>query len=784
MKQFTFFLLFLSVLAPPLFGRVAGSSTAERPSAEDFLRMKSFPIQMPLSVSPDGKHVAYTVQDGERIGEVTDPESLDERPGSGRVSRGCEVWIQTISGGEPLRVGDPAASSWGPVWSPNGRMVAFFSDAGGRARAWIWDRDSGHQRPVSDIRPQFVVETDVPRWSADSSSILFRGASDQTNAMARFRGTPLNMGAPPLVLHSPERLDHLLETSAAQTTAGTGMANTFAGDLVEVRIATGEAQTLTRNHQVYGYWPSPDGRRIAYTIAIGYKDGDTDWTLFDLVVRDTVTGHEVIAAHEALFDNLGSAFSWSPDGSRLAYTTMDAAGGTRLWLWTGEHGTASEIGQTSKPSYPQIPLWNPNGDRVYIFDADSVYVFGVDSRKHIVLHGPEHFSFAALFFLQREKTVWSDSPDGEVLYVAERNTENPDLEFHRIHISDGKDERVIKMTAALALLPMDVVDGANHGGLVFPMESPQAPPNLWVVDRGFSGLRQLSHLNPKLERHTFAERRVIQWNDFEGHDLHGTLLLPAGYISGRRYPMVVFIYGGERESRWANQFTATTGGSIENMQLFAAQGYAVFVPDTVMGTATPMLDLFKSLMPGIAKVVETGIVDENAIGVMGHSYGGYSVYSLLVQTDRFRAGVALSGGGNLLSDYGEMDPTGFPSGIAWAEKSQGRMGETPWKVRDKYVENSPFFYLDRVNTPILIAHGDSDWHPAYEDREMFVGLRRLGKTAEYAEYRGAGHRISAWRYSDQLDLATRVLAWFDRYVRSPQSSTANAESDRRNTGGR
>src|SRR6266478_3199293 len=123
MKQFTFFLLFLSVLAPPLFGRVAGSSNVERPSAEDFLRMRSFPIQMPLSVSPDGKQVAYTVQDGERIGEVTDPESLDERPGSGRVSRGCEVWIQTISGGEPLRVGDPAASSWGPVWSPNGRMV-------------------------------------------------------------------------------------------------------------------------------------------------------------------------------------------------------------------------------------------------------------------------------------------------------------------------------------------------------------------------------------------------------------------------------------------------------------------------------------------------------------------------------------------------------------------------------------------------------------------------------------------------------------------------------------
>jgi dipeptidyl aminopeptidase/acylaminoacyl peptidase len=195
-----------------------------------------------------------------------------------------------------------------------------------------------------------------------------------------------------------------------------------------------------------------------------------------------------------------------------------------------------------------------------------------------------------------------------------------------------------------------------------------------------------------------------------------------------------------------------------------------------------MLDLLKSLMPGVEKLISMGIADENAIGIMGHSYGGYSVYSMLVQTSRFKAGVVLSGGGDLLSDYGEMDDTGFPTGIGWAEKSQGRMGDTPWHVRDKYIENSPFFYLDRVQNPILIAHGDSDWHPAYQDREMFVGLRRLGKTAEYAEYRGEGHRISAWRYSDQLDLANRMLAWFDQYLR-PQapSPRPNADKDNRNT---
>jgi hypothetical protein len=82
---------------------------------------------------------------------------------------------------------------------------------------------------------------------------------------------------------------------------------------------------------------------------------------------------------------------------------------------------------------------------------------------------------------------------------------------------------------------------------------------------------------------------------------------------------------------------------------------------------------------------------------MGHSYGGYSTLSLIVQTTRFKAAVGSAGPADLISDYGIMDKTGSSWAIGWAETGQGEMGGTPWQFRDRYIANSPIFFLDRVH---------------------------------------------------------------------------------------
>jgi dipeptidyl aminopeptidase/acylaminoacyl peptidase len=199
--------------------------------------------------------------------------------------------------------------------------------------------------------------------------------------------------------------------------------------------------------------------------------------------------------------------------------------------------------------------------------------------------------------------------------------------------------------------------------------------------------------------------------------------------------------------------------------LLATRGYAVLLPDSPQHVGTSMLDLAKSVLAGVNRVVDMGIADSARLGVMGQSNGGYSTLSLIVQTKRFKAALEMDGPGNLVGLYGAMDSQGAAFGTA-LERVFDAMGGTPWEFRDRYIENSPVFYLDRIETPLLVVHGENDnYVPSFLAAEVFVGLRRLGRQVEYARYQGSGHDPAVWSYPNQLDLCNRMIAWFNQYLK-------------------
>jgi dipeptidyl aminopeptidase/acylaminoacyl peptidase len=203
------------------------------------------------------------------------------------------------------------------------------------------------------------------------------------------------------------------------------------------------------------------------------------------------------------------------------------------------------------------------------------------------------------------------------------------------------------------------------------------------------------------------------------------------------------------------------------MQLLATRGYAVLFPDAPQSLGTPMLDLAKTVLPGINEIVNLGIADPDRVGVMGQSYGGYSTLSMITQSKRFSAAIAIAGMGDLIASYGEMDAAGSAFGTSVAEHGQDLMEGSPWQFRDRYIENSPLFFLDRVSTPLLIVHGDADRfvQPFLAD-EVFVGLRRLGREVTYAKYHGEGHDPMFWSYANQVDFCHRVIDWFELHLKS------------------
>jgi dipeptidyl aminopeptidase/acylaminoacyl peptidase len=95
------------------------------------------------------------------------------------------------------------------------------------------------------------------------------------------------------------------------------------------------------------------------------------------------------------------------------------------------------------------------------------------------------------------------------------------------------------------------------------------------------------------------------------------------------------------------------------------------------------------------------------------------------------------------------------------------MGGTLWEARERFIENSPIFYFDRIHTPLLIIHGSSDTAVAsFLGDQIFVALRRLGKEAEYAKYDGEGHSpTQEWSYEHQIDLSYRMIRWLDSHLK-------------------
>jgi dipeptidyl aminopeptidase/acylaminoacyl peptidase len=326
--------------------------------------------------------------------------------------------------------------------------------------------------------------------------------------------------------------------------------------------------------------------------------------------------------------------------------------------------------------------------------------------------------------------------------------------------------------------PAYTIDQTRDGKTIaYLREDSRHPAELCVSDIEFKNPRQLTNLGGEMKQFVMGNSRLIEWRGFDGNLYSGTVLLPSAYREGETYPTIVYPYPGERRSEYVNRFGIFDANTVENMQVFATRGYVVFMPDIPSPkVGSPMSGLVQSILPAVNKIIDLGIADSNRMGVMGHSYGGYMVLSFIVQTNRFKAAVARAGIYDLAAEYGYMTRSGATFGPAWAETGQGAIGGTPWEFRERYIENSPFFYLDRVETPLLLIHGseDSASSPFTAD-QVFTGLRRLGKPVEYAKYLGEEHTESGWGYANQIDYLTRVINWFDKYLKGSPQSSSNTE---------
>jgi dipeptidyl aminopeptidase/acylaminoacyl peptidase len=270
-----------------------------------------------------------------------------------------------------------------------------------------------------------------------------------------------------------------------------------------------------------------------------------------------------------------------------------------------------------------------------------------------------------------------------------------------------------------------------------------------------------------------GELQPIEYLSLNGQKLKGWILLPIGYEKGRRYPTIAWVYAGYLYSDRKPYLAQAAHGLSLNMQIPASRGFAVLFPSMPMKQEgevdEPMLRLQEGVQPALDKAVELGVADPERLFVMGQSFGGFSTYGLVTQTSRFKAAVALAGLSDFISLYTQFDARmryeEFPhENLAMAglfESAQTAMGSPPWKDLGRYMRNSPIFYVERVETPVMIVQGDLDYVAIQQGEEFFTSLYRQGKRAEFVRYWGEGHVLES--PANIRDMWTRIEAWLDEF---------------------
>lgn len=722
------------------------------------------------SFSPDGQWIAYSIL------------RSSGRGGSGASSKYpcvpnlllngfiADIVVTGVTNGATKVVAGGGSYNLSPVWSPDGRYVAFASNREEQTRLelWTWEVKTGSLRKVSntDIVPRQL------QWTADSRQIVTIGVSG--NQRLEKTGCRKDTGVDSKV--SPDRAasasvsiyesEHTSENTSKPSSDAWSL-DTFLSDLVMIDLNSGQAKVLDHGERISHFRLSSDGSQVAFTVWKRFEQPGSQQILHDLDSVVLATGRKSILARDIRLNFLGASFSWSPDGSRIAYQADGPLEDKHdCYLLNALGGGVREI-----TGFPQgearvvlyAPVWAANGENIYTIIDDSIWKASWESERIFKIAGVPGHHIVRLM-ARDDGSLWSTDGGRSATVVTNDESVRQDG-IYKIDLTTGQATALLENGQRYWDVFVDGYLKSAPDGRAFLYSAQDAaqPIDLWIADERFSNPRRLTHINPQYDSYELGPRRFIHWLSLDGQTLNGVLLLPPSYREGKTYPMIVAVYGGV--STQYNDFGFVNHAPI-NAHLLTTRGYVVFMPDAPQHLGTPMLDLAKTVLPGVNKVIEMGIADPKRLGLMGHSYGGYSVLSLLVQTPRFVAAIESAGIGDLIGEYGEMNAQGAAFGTSITEHGQGLMGATPWEARDRFVENSPLFYLNRIETPLLIAHGSEDTNVApFLSDEVFVGMRRLGKETVYVKYSGEGHSPSSWSYANRLDFCNRVLAWFERHLK-------------------
>ncbi len=402
--------------------------------------------------------------------------------------------------------------------------------------------------------------------------------------------------------------------------------------------------------------------------------------------------------------------------------------------------------------------WTENDDRVLLYDGYDIWSFNPKKEKKgkRLTKGRENNSrYRYLKLDGDEKFVYSKKP----LFLYAFNEKDKSSGYSFLNLTE---ERLESWTHGPLRYGFRPQKGRRSNNVLFTKESFIDYPDLHITTDSFRSNEKITEANPQQKEYNWGNIELFDWTSFEGNQLQGMVVKPDNFDPSKKYPLIVNFYEKSSDRLHAHR-PPFAGRSTISYSFYANKGYVIFNPDVLYTNGYPGNSCYDAVISGIEALLKEGFIDKDKIGVQGHSWGGYQVAHLLTKTDIFKCAESGAPVVNMISAYGGIRWRSGMSRMFQYEKTQSRLGATLWENPEVYVENSPIFNTDKVNTPVLILHNDKDGAvPWYQGIEYFVALRRLGKPAWLLNYNDEPH----WpvKRQNRVDFQTRMAQFFDHYL--------------------
>lgn len=534
-----------------------------------------------------------------------------------------------------------------------------------------------------------------------------------------------------------------------------------------IAVDGGEASALTQHTTSIGMFRwDPAGQTIAFTAQDEKTEqqeeddqAGRDWEVSDQNLQQQrlwlvdVTNGETHPLYDAELSTL--AFQWTPDGRTLvlqaASTPLIDDGMVYGRIYTvPSTGGHPEVLCRTQGKLGTMAV-SPDGSQLAYLGATSLNDPLPQSLFTVPIAGSAPRNLTEGFVGSTAEVSWLDSSTALVL-----SYEGTHTTLRRVDVRSGASQMIVDSGPIVQAIDVH----APSGRFVSIAADSTHPVEVYVGSIERSDVVRLTHSNPSLDAIRFARQETIQWRAGDGWRIEGVLTYPIDYEAGKRYPLVVNPHGGPEGT--------TLNGWNSLPQLLAARGYAVLQPNYrgsggrgVAFSKGDHDDLggeeFRDILAGIDELVQRGLVDNDRVGIGGWSYGGYlSALAATHHSERFKAAVMGAGISNWISFSGTTDIPHEMSIVHW--------NRWWYDNQELYWERSPLSRIDNAQTPTLILHGQEDArvHPE-QAYQFYQALKTKGIETQLVTYPRATHGIS--ERAHRLDLYTRQLDWFDRYLK-------------------